>query len=269
MSAPILQIHEAYENTVRMLQEQENESRALGSGLPFLDVNVDLADTNLTGDGYKLPASGVELRYCLEGSSPNGRIDIIGNGSFSTLSPGQTLRAPLSGLSLKRSTISGTIGTARIIISKNSAALFKEPELSNQMRLTRSVNLLGDPTTYTTIAENTQPSLSTDGWEITGWRKIRVFIDGQAANTATSLDVTPWFGFFTAGTIRWFSDDLDTMSLPAPAATARYRVITIDLNPLVPATLVPSDVQVRMYLEIRNMLPSAQTQLGFAVQGIE
>ncbi len=223
-------------------------------------------------------------------STPGIAVDLdVAGGSLTRMVPGTRLVHPISDLRVKKS-LGSKPGYARFAVFSDPAADLIEPET---LIHSEPVTLLGgmgggsSTLTFMTIAENTQPTGVAGGSEndnffaVQGWKKLRVFVDGGAANTATSFTIIPWFGFSwnggvdqgLSGVYTWFENGRGAFNVADSVASAyRYRVFSIDLSPhfeLLRGAVPDLSDEVYMFLEIRNLLPAGATGLGLIVQGVE
>ncbi len=229
-------------------------------GNPFSEYKINLADTGVGTTGKAIDSRGYGLLYRKEGSNPQGRLTIKVAGQITDLAPGMMFKGAFRDLVVLRATRSAQVGYANIIVFQTPMAFLNEP--SEQVgELLQPVALLGDASagTFVAVAENTQPSgvNPTGSFDVTGWSKIRLFIDGQAANTLTSTDLIPWLQPYPTGGI-WYEQGEARFTVPDSISSAyRYRMIELGVGG-----------RGLLYFEIRSLLPAGQTQLGFAVEGI-
>lgn len=230
-------------------------------GLPFSQYTIDLATSGLDTAGYRIAAKGQKLIYRREGSAPSGRLHVDVGGRLLDLYPGASIKVPFEGLTVFRSERSGAVGNAKLIVCSRGDVDFIEPQTDVAGEDLTPVDLLGavGAGTFVAVAEDTQPSgaAPTGSFVHTGWKKLRVTIDGQAANTLTETDIIWWTREPNSGV--WFEQGESLQHISDSQATGyRYRTFTINVTG-----------NGRMCPEIRTLLPAAQTQLGFAIQGIE
>lgn len=192
-------------------------------------------------------------------SSPAGRVTVNMGGEFQNLEPGDRLDGYFEGFQVKRGDDSAAVGKAELVIITDRDADFIEP-IEKNVPSADAAKLLGnvDTGTFVTLAEDTQPSgTPANQFDTTGWKKIRVYVDGQAANTMTSADFIPWNKDAAS---RWNEQGEAMKSIPDSASSGyRYRSFVFELEP-------KSGV---MAFELRNLLPAGQTQVGIIVEGIE
>jgi hypothetical protein len=260
----VLGIHSSFDSVG---EEDSVASRPLHRGMPFREVYFDLSDL-ASSAAKKVPISGHQLLYRREGSAPGGRLNVQSGGEFKEFYPGSRIRAPFSEFIVSRSESSSPVGPVRLLIIQHPAVDFEEPP-TLPSNLIRGAKLMGDVDagTFTAVPEDTVPSgnAPTGSFLMQGWQKLRIYLDGGASNTMTSVELVPWFQRNVSGTLTWFAQTDQRLSIPDTDTTAaRRRVFTLDLSQYA----VPSPNTGRMFLEVRNLLPSAATDLGMAVEGV-
>ncbi len=231
------------------------------AGLPFVSDTLDLGDATFIANGKVMGVQGEKLIFMRDGSTAGARLDVEIGGTFLGLSPGSRIEMPFRGFTVKRNAQSAVKGKARILVVKNERANFIEDAANGGLSLLAPVDLLGDSKagTYVTVAEDTQPSGAAPqgSFNATGFKRVRVYVDGQAANTLESVTLVPWVRDPDTGL--WSEQGIESFDLPDSVATAyRYRVFTFTVKTFG-----------LMFFEVRSLLPAGATQLGFIVQGVE
>jgi hypothetical protein len=247
-------------------------SRTRIRSLQQKDVNLFL----IAAGGSVAFGGGEKLIYQQAGSHPGGMLRIdLGSGELQDIAPGTKITTPFPSVNVRLSPSSIRAGNARLVIFSDPADDIVEPAFVRPPPpVFLSSTAVGDGSF--TIPENVQPTTVDDIWDVTGWRRLRVFVDGGAANTLTTVTLIPWFylPWLKGTTAKLFEQGLGTIALPDSGATGyRYRVFELDLVGMVataaydPNNLTPSAVF--MSLEIRDLLPAAATQLILYVYGVE
>lgn len=238
-----------------------SEPLADQAGNPFAVVTVDLGSAAFIAGGHQL-GSGCKVMYLADGSTAGGRLELdFGGLAVVPLAPGQWIRTRFRNAVVRRSSLSAVKGLAKLLVMKDSSADFSEDNASKVSQLLTPVDLLGDSKTPTfiAVAEDTQPSgaAPVGSFNMTGFKLLRLLIDGQAANTLTTADIIPWARDPDTGL--WAEGGGELVAVPDSASSGyRYRSFLMSVRGFG-----------LMYPEIRNLLPALQTQLGLIVQGIE
>ncbi len=246
------------------IQEQDELERlSKQSAIPlnrrgaFSTEVLDLSSASLASTaGVQVDRTGFGLLYRRQGSSPGGRLLLNIGGRIEDVRPGDYFQGYFDSFQVFRNTGSANVGEAQLLIFTQPDAFYWEAPVAVGQQT--PVYLLGSSSSFVTVAENTQPSgaAPTGSFDPTGYRNLRLEIDGQAANTLTTVDLIPWVR--DPNSALWFEQGTERISIPDSDSTAyRYRVVNV---PVIGNGL--------MFFEIRNLLPAGQTQLGFNVQGL-
>lgn len=238
--------------------DQAAEHRPLAEGPGWYEWPINLADTALDTLGQSRPVSGYGLLYRKIGSSPNGRLNLVAGRELVDFAPGAELIAPFRELQVVRSPRSGTIGIARLIVLTRPDVKYREPDVVPGSPRD-PVYLLGSSSAYVAVPEDTQPAgaAPAGSFQIAGWKRLLVELDGGAANTLTTTDLIPWTR--DPDSTLWQENGADLVNVPDSAATG-YRYRSFILN------VAGSGL---MFLEIRNALPAGLTEIGMKVKGLE
>lgn len=227
--------------------------------------SVELADTDLPkGKQLKVPA-GYAIRFLRHGSNPGARLELSSSGTRVSdfFAPGQVVRGGFDTLVVKLAR-----GGARA--GKASFGVFKEPstDLSEDLIMSAigpvdllgATNLAGDPVTYVTVTEDTDPSGAnpTGSFDASGWELLRIFTDGNSAGgNATTWDFVPFVNPTYDGTT-WHEQTGDVIPVPDSISSGqRYRCFT-----------VPWAGRGLGAFAIRNLLAAGRTGVGLIVQGL-
>lgn len=249
-------INEARNLKPVLQQNMADRVSMLNDRAGFLHVTEALGNL-ATPRQYSVMGYGIVYRR--NGSAAGGRLTVAFGAELRDIKPGDSLEGPFREFSLVRSSTSAVVGNIELVVLKRPDVSYLENETF--VETSSASDLLGDVATPTwvSVSENTQPSgaAPTGSFLVNGVKRIRVLIDGAAANTLTSTDLIPWY--YDSTLALWFEQGTERVGVPDSAATAyRYRVVTL-----------PVTGGGRMFLEIRNLLPAAATALSFIVQGIE
>lgn len=242
--------------------EAESGAVADSSGQPFDVKVIDMAAAGIDTAGQRI-GGGHKLIFLKDGSTVGARLDVAFGGSPSTipLAPGQTVRCRFSDAQVVRNARSAVKGTAKLLVVRDAQADYTEDLSAGDSGLLAAVDLIGtaSSSTFVAVAEDTQPSGAAPqgSFNVTGFKTLRVLVDGQAANTLTTADLIPWSRDPDSGL--WFEGGGELVSVPDSASSGyRYRSFLMSVRGFG-----------LMFFEIRNLLPAGATQLGFIVQGVE
>lgn len=232
----------------------------------FLDVPIDLANSDLNGGGLLVPIRGYEVSFLRRVSTPGGLLQIFTGGLSKPFAPGDRLDASFETLQLKLATGSAAAGTAVLRIALQPQAKYREFQGDGiNITPTALLGTIGPTGTITPAAlqlKDLVPSGAQAGaFAISGWSTILVLIDTtSAAGTATTFDLVPWYQAPGANASNvWFEQGTERISVPdTNASGGQYRVVCINL----------SRAQGNCYLAINNLLGAARTGLLLAVLGV-
>lgn len=233
-------------------------------------ANPNLSDLSLTEWRPLNGIKGERLLYRRAGSSPGGALELRLDGrEVGVITPGTQIHFPFTKLEARLTPWSARAGACSLITFLDPFHTISEVDSLDSVpvpvSLVGSKNALGI-ITFQAVAENGQPSgAQTGSFSIAGYKQLRIWLDGQAANTMTSVTLIPWFTLDSDDGV-WAEDGQSILNVPDSQGSAyRYRVFTMNLNPIVVTT---PQQDPRMFLEVRALLPAAQTQIGMFVEGI-
>lgn len=252
------EVQQAQSEGAMLARIKSMESRPLERYAGFTSRVFELA--NLSGP-QTVTASGYGLIVRRTGTAPGARVTLNIGGQIATVAPGSVVRGYFTQFEIVRATGSATAGALSLLVLTRPDADFVEPEQLDAPALATPTDLLGTVTdtaiTYATVPENTQPSGNQTGrFNINGWSRVRVLIDG-GATALESATLIPWTRI--AGT--WHENDTSNavyLALPGSGSGYRYRSFLMSVGGTG-----------EMFLEIRSLLPAALTGLDMAVQGVE
>jgi len=229
-------------------------ARGLPQGYAITHLSLDLGSTVPVNGG-----AGTELIYRREGSVRQGRLDVsFGGAVFRDFAPGMRIKGRFGDFQAVRAARSATVGRAELVVLDHSEVSLYEPE-EVQGLAHDPVNLLGvmgDPPTYVTVAEDTQPTgaTPTGSFVMDGFSQIRLFISGTGLTTVT---LVPWIMVAGTGSV-WYEQGSQRVDVADSLATGYpTRVLTWDV--------IGTG---SMFFEVRSLLPAGLTGLGQIVQGL-
>ncbi len=227
-------------------------------------AEVNLADSGLA-NGFDLKAvQGYAMRFMRHGSNPGARLELSFGGNMATKfwAPGQVIRGGFDNAQLKRAAGSARIGKATFAILNEPDTDLAEDLIIGALGpvdLLGTTTVDGDPATWVTVAENTDPNAAyasqAGAFDGSGWELLRVFVKGTDVTTA---DVHFFFNPSWTGTT-WMHASIDgVFQLPdSPTSGFDYRVFT-----------VPWSGRGIGCPAVYSLLPGGLTGLDFIIQGI-
>ncbi len=297
-----------FDNLTPLVQAEQARQQAsatpqqTGNSWGISTYDIDLASiqrANYTvDDGRTFPIgnAGQKIQVMRSFSHPGARVNLDIGGDLTEISPGTIIEVPFSKAIVRASVNSIRYGNVRLAVFSDARQKIIEPKEIPRMPAVMLGPGGGADPVAVTVTENTVPDF-TASWDVTGWRKLRVFtVGGGTAGTAggaiggattmSSATIIPWFTTAAIGgptsaitailNGRIIENGLGTLSLPDSAATGYpYRVFSIELEPWLP--IIESAKQnnanifagVNMAFEVRDLLPAGATTVDFYVFGVE
>lgn len=228
-------------------------------------------EVDLTKANVDLKTGGFGVVALKNGSHPGARVALTLNEGnvIHQFGPGSECGGPFETLRLVREPGSARLGILYLVVLDSPWASFKEGPVG----ALAPIELLGSkdsklPAGYTFVAvaaatdpANATPAV-TGAFDATGFKKIRVSIDGRDAGVDFSTaDLVPFTSpdYTAAAGGTWFKQEDQRAGLTDNDGTAnRYRVIDLEVQG-----------EGWMYLAIENMTGANVVGLSFYVQGIE
>lgn len=226
---------------------------------------INLGASGINTTGYLISTPGYALIYKKDGSANGGRLDVeCDGGKISDFAPGQVLRGYFDKLVLRRADRSSLSGLANLLVVTRPD--FDLDELDGDAPGAHPfapVDLWGDSRagTFQAVTEDAQASGASDGFDVTGYKRIRVIVDTRTGGVnATSFTII-WY-FRESNTGLWAENGVaGRVDVPDSLPTGeRYRIFEQEIRcsgrmyPFVPSSL---------------LLAAGRTGLSFIVQGIE
>lgn len=207
-----------------------------------VDFNTLQNGTGGTDGTLTYPVSGGKLIYLRNGSSPNGRLLVSsGGGKFFPISPGSTVEANFSSLTVKKDPIVGvvTYGQAQLLILPPGATYVEHAYAKPAFA---AVDLLGllvntaSPRVFagTAVTQGIAPDAThTQGQHtISGWSRIRVYMDFTAtagATIATTFTLIPWLVYFYSGAAQYWECSNGAVSYAPGPNWNKKAIINLEL----------------------------------------
>lgn len=269
-------------NLQRLVQQYRSppparSSESFGAGFSEREITIG-TDVTRTGGWRQLPnCKGKKFVYRRGGSFPGGAFQLRLNGqNMGDIFPGTIITAPFETAEIQMHPRSCRGGKARfttfanpsdgIVESANDGIYFEPYDLLGSVGLGPDHAAFG-ATSFVTIAEDTALNTSTQVFDVTGVRKLRVWLDMvSAAAAATTVDLVPKVVVSADAVLTIVDNAMGRISVPDSSSSGeQYRVLSVDIDALVPKTLPQ---QFLLGFEVRNLLAAARTSVGMCVEAI-
>lgn len=248
------------------------------SGSPFTEVPINLGGSSNALDGVGVPVAveGYGIYYRRRGSAPSGRLTISLGGDVHNFAPGDTIRGRFTGFIVTRPSGSGQfallnaslrLALANLVVLKTPSAEYVEPADLPSPHFD-PIPLLGlasadGSVTAITVAKAFVPSVGSDGFEATGFRKflVQVYASGGANNNGLTLSIVPMVAPRTIAGSLWTWHELDAKVFTLSEA--------IDSSILLRAHILEcAGITGRLSFVARDVSPADVTDLNYVVWGV-
>lgn len=253
-------------------------ARALGEGLKESPVDDGgglsvkrVALSSLSVDRWtrvSLGGKAYRVHFSKRASAAGAHLEVK-EPELASFAPGDALEGARTELELRLRPDSNTVGTCVFQCSRRPGVKLEEGDFAGgPVKPTALLGAVGEESgaiTYVSVAEDTAPSgapaSQAGAFNCSGWRKIRVTINGTALETT---DLVPWqyrggTADGTGTTGAWTENGLERISVPDSTPTA-YATRSFILN-------VAGNGW--MFFQPRSLLPAGLTALNMLVEGIE
>lgn len=235
-----------------------------------IDLSAPAADKNqslLTAKGgMELGMAGCGLMFLRRGSHPGGLLTVHCGGDVQTFGPGDRILTggQFENMRIERAPGSARSGTVYLLVLKRPGVDMTEAaEIAQTLpvALIGTFDANGNPTTYVPVTEDTDPSgtgfAALAAIDISGWRTIEVFMDGQsAAGNATSWELVPFVDPGYQGA--WHEQGVMRQGIPdSDASGFRFRHFILNVSG-----------RGMLAFAVRNLQAAARTSVGFAMRGV-
>lgn len=230
----------------------------------------------LDGSGFPVNLSGRAIYLRRNGTPPIVELDVELGGVTRRIRPGDVIREPFTNFRVKRpshtpySHVAGLSNNhplrtlAHLLVSDDANTDFTEPSGIGGPTFP-PMPIYGCPAKDDpeTIAENTPAVASTDGFLVTGWKRIRVYVAGVEV-ALESATVNPWVGVQL--------DNPPTNSVEWHQWSQRRVYVTSETPSIFDSHAFEMDTAGmggRLFLEFKDVLPAGVNNLYVMAEGIE
>jgi hypothetical protein len=226
----------------------------------FIGRHADVVTLDLALEGWSVPALTQKcygIRFLINGSNPDARLDLEANGGWTAFAPGDWIYGAFDGLTIRRSPITGaaTEGSARLLLLRDPDVRAGQTDrdaagLLSSMSVAKTANGIQQARNE---ASANEPDANTPGVSLAGVRGFRVYLIADAAETFVSGTIRGWA--FKAGLDRWAATPIE---YDVAAAVGRRDYQFADEIPSVPEGLI--------YFEADTVLTSGAGNLYVVVE---